>query len=283
MVEGAIGMSIRLALAFAQLAPQAVPPPAIVVTQQTPKPAEPSDDIVVSGLQDIDGSDSAVTRQTLGSGRTGAGPRASRAVFALADRFATCALGGRSVLKYLRPALDGNINSASQRFFLQRVGRVRSACAQDPAIARSGGAATLSPLYDTSYYDRGALTIKALNLYAPDLTLTKEQTGDRAVQARFNIREIPRARFRLPVDRQYFETAVCLVRLQPELAVRLVRGGSDDTVNRIEAAIVNRARVCVGNARRVYFDGSQFRMYIADAVYRWAVAAQGVDSLLPAG
>ncbi|WP_221364127.1 hypothetical protein [Sphingomonas jinjuensis] len=40
---------------------------------------------------------------------------------------------------------------------------------------------------------------------------------------------------------------------------------------------------CGGNnARRVYFDPTHFRLFIADALYRWLVAAQGVDTLIPA-
>lgn len=101
------------------------------------------------------------------------------------------------------------------------------------------------------------------------------------MQARFDGREIPLARFRLPVDRRFFEAAVCFVRLQPELASRLVQTDKAEAIARIEARMVNGAPICVGNARQVYFDPSQFRFYIADAVYRWAVAVRGVSSLVP--
>jgi hypothetical protein len=101
------------------------------------------------------------------------------------------------------------------------------------------------------------------------------------VQARFNAREVPLARFRLPVDRRYFEAAICFVRMEPALAVQLVKVERTQSINRLAAAIVNRARPCIGNADRVYFDATQFRFYIADALYRWAVAARGTASLVP--
>lgn len=256
-------------------------------TQDMPKPppqaTEPSDDIIVSGLRDLDEPGSAVTEGTLGSGRTGVGAARSRSVLELASRFAKCAVtDDEATLRLLRATIDGNINSARQRFSQTRLVQLKTTCAQDTQIATLYGQATVFNFYDGGYYDRGALYLEALRRFAPDLKLTEKMTNDPSVQARFDAREVPRARFRLPVDRQYFEIAVCLVRMQPELAARLVGPGlSTDTINRIEAAIVNRSRVCVGNAKQVYFDASQFRMYIADAVYRWAVAARGVDSLIP--
>jgi len=254
------------------------------LAQQTPQQPTTaiSDDIVVEGMRDIDDPTSAVTHSTLGSGRTGGGARRSQEALTLASRFATCAIKEGADNEWLRGALDGTINSASQRFAQGRLVQTRSACAQDTEIARQSGAATIITGYDTSYYDRGAMFIRAITLFAPDLRLTKTQTADPAVQARFNAREVPLARFRLPVDRTYFEMAICLVRLQPELSVRLVKTDDASQIARLEALIVNGGLACVGNAKRVYFHPSQFRMYIADAVYRWAVAAKGVDSLIPA-
>jgi hypothetical protein len=254
---------------------------------QTPPAREvpPPDDIVVTGLRDIDDPESAVTRRTLGSGRNGVAARRSRSVFQLAQRFADCAIRVDRAANRdrLRKALDGVVNGASQRFWQMRFVQQTSTCAQDVGIAQRDGISTIAPGLDTSYYERGAMFVRALRLFAPDLRLTKAQTADAAVQARFNAREVPLARFRLPVDRRYFETAVCVVRLQPELASRLIAVDDADSVARIEATMINGAKPCVGNARKVYFDPSQFRFYIADALYRWAVAAQGVTSLVPAG
>lgn len=264
---------LRLALAIVQ----AGTPP------EAPAAPPPRDDVVVTGTRGIDDPASVVTRETLGGSRTGQGAARSRETFSRADRFARCAVAKAGFARdHLRAALDGVINSPAQRFGQQRFVQINAPCAQDPQLASWSGVATLSRDYDASYYDRGALFVQALRRYAPDLRLTKRQTGDRAVQQRFNARELPLARLRFTADLDYFRMAVCLVRLQPELSVQLVSTDDADAVSRTEAFIVNGARVCTGGARRVYFDPSQFRFYIADAVYRWAVAARGVDSLIPA-
>lgn len=273
----AAGAAVLLGTASPALAqqPAATPTPA-----PTPTTPPVSDDIVVTGLRDIDDPGSPVTRSTLGSG----GATQSRQAFALAERFARCAVKpGMRAADELRGALDGVINGARQAFQQTRFVQLNSTCAQDTRAAQDFGLASVWPGYDMRYYDRGALIIEVIRKFGPDLELTKAQTADPAVQARFNAREVIRARFRLPVDRTYLETAICLVRLQPELSVRLVRTPDYPSVGRVEAAIVNGARICTGNARNVYFDPMQFRFYIADAVYRWAVAARGIDSLIPAG
>lgn len=103
------------------------------------------------------------------------------------------------------------------------------------------------------------------------------------MQKRFDRRELPLLRDRIAADRAFFEAAVCFVRFQPEFSRRLVQATTRfPAYKRIEAAIVNGARPCIGNARRVYFDPTHFRLFIADALYRWLVAAQGVDTLIPA-
>lgn len=263
------------------LALQQAPAPQI-----TPATPPKSDDIVVTGMKDLSSPDSAVTHATLGSNRTGTGAIASRTVYAQSARFADCAVNGKPRLDLLRQALDGRINGARQAYAQSRLVQINIACTQAPQLTMSvpdnrAVASNYTPGYDTTYYDRGALFLSALKTYAPELALTASETADPAVQARFNAREESLATFRLPVDRHYFEVAVCLVRLQPALAVRLVRTSSPREIAPLEAAIVNRARVCVGGAKKVYFDPSQFRLYIADAVYRWVVAARGVDSLIP--
>lgn len=257
--------------------------------QQRPVPAptptsEPiADDIVVTGLRDIHDPKSPVTHATLGSAKVGSGAARSRGVFSQAERFARCAVKpGMRARDELRGALDGVINGARQSFQQKRFVQINAVCAPDVDAAQREGYAAVASGYDTRYYDRGALFIAALNTFAPGLALTKAQTADRAVQARFNAREEALARFRLAADRAYFEMAVCLVRLQPELSLRLIRTNDVAAVGRVEAAIVNGARVCTGYVRKVYFDPTQFRFYIADAVYRWAVAARNVDSLIPA-
>ncbi len=273
--------SIMLALSALapQQPPQSAPPP------QTDASAEPSDDIVVSGLKDLDSPGSTVTRRTLGSNKTGAGAVDSRRAFEYSQQFAQCAFKRKADRELIRQVLDGRINSARHAFAQARLLKINAACTKDPQtlIALDDDRATASSAapYDVTYYDRGALFIGTLNAFAPTLSLTAKQTGDPAIQERFDAREVSLAKFRLPTDRNYFQIAVCLVRLQPALSVRLVRDTSTEEMQRLEAAIVNGGRACVGGARKVYFDPSQFRFYIADAVYRWAVAAQGVDSLVP--
>ncbi|UZK68216.1 hypothetical protein OKW76_09025 [Sphingomonas sp. S1-29] len=256
---------------------------------QAEKQAPQREDVVVTGqrdLDDLDDPDSAVTRKTLGSGKTGAGPTVSRSVFAFSRRFARCAMKrSPKGLSLVRRVLDGQINSATHRYAQRRLVQAYVACSQNPSmVLQSETGASISRNYNTFYYDRGALFIEALNSFAPDLRLTKEQTTDTTVHARFDAREVPLARMRDPIDRSFFEMAVCLVRLNPEIAVELVRAeGGISRIDALEAALVNKGRVCIGGAKRVYFDATQFRFYIADAVYRWAVAAKGVDTLIPKG
>jgi hypothetical protein len=73
---------------------------------------------------------------------------------------------------------------------------------------------------------------------------------------------------------------VCMVRVEPRLAVMLAKTEGAARANDLQAALIDRARICVGNARRVRVDATEFRLYIADAVYRWAVAAKGVETLI---
>ncbi len=253
-------------------------------------PTPPTDDIVVNGLRDLDLNDpeAPVTHRTMGTNRTGYSANASNGIFAMSERFARCAVTPElnatpATRDALRRALDGPINGAGQRFWQGRFVGLRSTCAQDPQLARLHGLAAIDGKhYDPSYYDRGAMYLRALQIFAPGLTMTRAQTADPIVQRRFDAREIPLARYRLPVDRRYFEIAVCLVRMQPELSLRLVRTQRADLIGKLEASIVGGGLVCVGRAKKVYFDPAQFRMYVADAVYRWAVAIKGTDSLVPA-
>lgn len=246
-----------------------------------PQSSEPaSDDIVVTALKDIDDKESLVTQTTLGSAKTG-NQVTSRVKFDLARRWAGCAVDAKpGQREWLRKAVDSRTNSTWQAFAMQRLAQINASCAPDPQNALREGTIT-SPDLSGPYYERGALVIETLKKFVPNLTLTRKDTNDPVVQSRFNRREGNLAKFRLPVDQRYFETAICFVRMQPELAVKLAMTDKPlDTVRRLEAAIVNRGKICVGNARRVYFDGTQFRFYIADAVYRWAVAARGTDTLI---
>lgn len=230
----------------------------------------------------------------------------SRRSYEYSEMLATCAVRSKlSSTAGLRAVIDGDVNSAAQSYAQDRLKRTYITCGEGPGLlnmdnpkppnktfteTRSSSRVDLvgespagtdgSPL-GHSVYDRGALTIQVLKTFLPDLSLTAAQTGDPVVQSRFNLREVPRNKDRLPIDRSYFEVAVCIVRVAPELSVRLAMGDRAARAGGLQSALLNRARVCVGNTKRVYVDATQFRLYIADAVYRWTVAARGVDSLIP--
>lgn len=234
-------------------------------------------DVVVTGVRDLDEADSPVSAKTLGSSKVGDATK-TRIAFQTVQSFIDCGGNGPTRgLEWLRAALDATTTSPRQVFAQSRFITINAACAPAAQFATSTGR-----LLDY-YNDRGGLYLLALARYAPDLALTKAQTSDPVIQKRFDRREIPLLAKRLPVDRRFFEAAICLVRLQPELSVKLVQPTTQfASYGRIEAAIVNGAKPCTGNARRVYFDPTQFRYFIADAVYRWTIAARGIDTLIPA-
>jgi hypothetical protein len=232
----------------------------------------------------------------------------NRQAFEFSERLAKCAARGKlTSTKRLRAVVDGEFNTTTHAVAQDLLKRTYITCSESPTLlsfttlpanafermaantetfgdsgSNTGpsGTPTIAPL-GWSIYDRGAFVIEALRLYAPDLRLTRTKTNDPAVQSRFNLREVPRNRFRLPVDYRYFQIAVCMVRLQPKLAVRLATSEGSARIGDTQAALIDRARLCVGGAKSVQVDPTQFRIYIADAVYRWAVAANNVESLIP--
>jgi hypothetical protein len=261
---------------------------------------EPSGDIIVESYR----INPDVKTKT-GAVYSGGAP-ARRQQYALAERLAKCA--ARSKLansSYLSAVVDGAPNSAPQRYAQDRLYRIYISCGEStsflslnspPAPPRgpsftdvlvnrdfsnvAPGTSEGAPL-GQSVIDRGAFTVQAIKQFAPSLALTRQQTNDPAVQARFNKRELARNRFRLPADYKYFAVAVCMVRVAPELSVKLAKSEGAAKLSGIQSALVDRARICVGDAREVKLDATEFRLYIADAVYRWAVAAEAVESLIP--
>lgn len=132
-----------------------------------------------------------------------------------------------------------------------------------------------------SPFDRGQLLEEVFAQYAPDVRLSRKDTDDPQVQERFDRREIPLNKYRLPGDFRTFSIAICLVRSQPGKAIALLHvpiGSASE--NDIERTMIARARPCVGDARRVGFDPILMRFYLIDALYRWVVAVRGVDSLI---
>lgn len=275
--------------------------------QAAPLPPDSApDDIIVEGYRERKELD---TRTGV---PTAINTVANRKKYEYSERIAQCAARGRlSRMAALRAVVDGEVNTAN--FFMAQDKLVRSniTCSESPQLLSFtappmtttdleralgsqmpvpggtgdftgvSGQTSASPL-GFSIYDRGAFTIEALKRFAPDLKLTKADTDNPIVQSRFNLREVPRNRFRLPADSQYFQVAVCMVRVEPRLAVRLAMSGGGARLGDVQEALIDRARICVGNAPKVKVDPTQFRLYVADAVYRWAVAARNVDTLIPA-
>jgi hypothetical protein len=223
--------------------------------------------------------------------------------------FARCAARGRlAPPARLRAVVDAVVGSTSQVVAQNLLKRTHITCSADGgallsvttaegadgtnALARAvaggngslsfaGAAVGVDPFaLGRSRYDRGALMIAALERFAPELTLTRRQTYDPAVQRRFDEREIPRNRLRQDADRLFFQVAVCMVRMEPELATRVALNQDRTLASDLQGALIDSARDCVGGARRVAVDPTDLRMYVADAVYRWAVAARGVDTLV---
>lgn len=258
--------------------------PVAVAAQQAPPPPPGSDaladDILVEAERERPpGEERVANAKGSISPLPSASAVANRYKFELSERIAKCALRGRfSKPADLAAVIDDAPNKASQVWAQDRLKRRYVTCSESVQLLEFS-----VPILGYSIYDRGALTIEAIRTYAPDLVLTTKETGDPAVQARFNAREVPRNRYRFPLDYRYFEVAVCMVRLQPRLAVRLVNTEDPKRVTQLASWIIEEARICVGDARQVNFDPTQFRMFIADAVYRWTVAVRGTASLLPSG
>lgn len=132
-------------------------------------------------------------------------------------------------------------------------------------------------------YDRGALIEEAFRTYAPHFMLSRADTLNRDVVDRFRAREALRGEHRSPMDRRYYDTVSCMVQLEPESAVRLLRTAPGEVgETQLRMQILERTGYCTGNAQNVRVDPPQFRGYIADAVYHWAIAAKNVETLIPA-
>lgn len=289
MMLSAFIIAIALGQAQVPIQPSAQVPPRDRQTDD-----KMADEIVVKGYRNKPDVQTKTSPIYAGSSA------ARRQQYSMSERMAKCAARSRLAnTSYLSAVVDGEFNSAAQLYAQDHLYRIYVTCGESPSFlslnsppASAGavgngdftailpGSTDGAPL-GHSIYDRGAFTIQAMKLYAPDLSLTAEQTSDPAVQARFDAREVPRNRFRLPADYKYFEIAVCIVRVAPRLSVRLAMSDGSAGIGDLQWALIDRARVCVGNAREVRIDATEFRIYIADAVYRWVVAANGVKSLIP--
>jgi hypothetical protein len=248
-----------------------------VIAQQQPR----SPEIVVEAARDPGGPLPTETKANAPS------PVRARFVAGKSEQFIRCL---RASPAELRSVVDADPGSPGQVYALDKFIRAHQTCYSEFPGAPLPSAPFFGECnpydvgegvrYCRSYYDRGALTRLAMRLYAPDLALTPAMWSDPVVQARFNQLETARNARRQIADYRYFETAVCIVRVEPERSLALAR--STDNPMTTTRSLLNRARVCVGNAKKVRVDPSQFREYIADAVYRWALAAKARTSLIPA-
>lgn len=258
---------------------------------QTVTPPHAEKDIVVEGIRDVGPDALAAARSAVPSSL------GFRRVASLSSQFARCL--GKLDLNQLHAVFDSPPNSRPSFAALDRLVRAHLGCypalpSPTPAPPFFGECnPTLAEDIDEkkptylktcrAFYDRGELLLLAFDRYLPDAILTTQQTSDPVVQRRFDEREIPRNKLRVPADYRYFTVAVCIVRSQPALAGRLVRAHADRSLqDRIGRLILLRARTCVGNAKTVHVEPSQFTIFIADAYYRWLAAAADAPSPLPA-
>ncbi|MBM6577802.1 hypothetical protein KCP91_15570 [Microvirga sp. SRT01] len=232
--------------------------------------------IVVTGKRD---DLSEVPGVITGSGRTrtqdgGDGPIDVAFTYSYARDVARCAMNDD--IRQIKIAVDGAPSSPSQVYAQDWIVRNNITCSV------SGNLLSIAPPeLGRSMYQRGALITEVLVRFAPNLILSRSQTTDPAVIKRYEAREAKRNRVRAPSDLRYFRAVTCMVQLQPEASVKLAYGnfGSKEE-SKIREKILGGAQFCLGNPRNVYVKALQFRVYVADAVYRWAVAVQNVDTLI---
>ena len=133
-----------------------------------------------------------------------------------------------------------------------------------------------------AYYDRGAIFEQALDEYAPQLQLSHTETLDPAIRDRYLVREEQRNRFRTQT-RENFGFAASVVQINPESALAMLQEtpGSEGEAT-LQFRLLEEGLLCLANleVEEIEVDGVLFRAFVAEAVYSWAVAAKGADSLL---
>jgi hypothetical protein len=130
-------------------------------------------------------------------------------------------------------------------------------------------------------FDRGAIFERTLRRYAPDYALSREQTFDPLARRRFGERQQARNHLAPALDRQYFDTVACFVQISPGYGQALLRAAPGSAAEtRARQYLIGYGSPCVGGARTVKADASQFRAYTAEAVYAWIAAAKGASSLV---
>ncbi|WP_322964334.1 hypothetical protein [Sphingomonas fuzhouensis] len=207
----------------------------------------------------------------------------------VASRSASFAKCAKNIdAQMLGPLIDGDMNSAPQTYALDRIIRANSSCYSDlpyanapPQLGECNPVVQAEIVTCRNLYDRGALLEEAMARYAPDATLTEAEVNDPVIQQRLNVREAGRNARRIPTDRLLFQIGICMTRLRPDLVTRLVQAHGDPALQeRLTLMVLDKARPCVGNAKKVTMEPVQLRYYLDDAFYRWVVAARDVGTLL---
>ena len=216
--------------------------------------------------------------------------RVSRGLVADAAVFVRCA--GLPRLPLLRRIVDGRPDTGEAQNALHQHVLRNTGCYQDVLLLAA------SPFYGDCVpiavddvkttcrvtYDRGVIYEQVLRDYAPGLTLSRSNTFDHATRDRFRAREEHRNSARRRGADDYFFTAACMVQLRPEYALALLRQepGSEPE-GRLRELMISDGAPCIGgvSVERVNVDPGQFRAFVAEAVYSWAVAVRRTDSLLP--
>jgi len=244
-------------------------------------------DIVVEGLRLRE--DEVLPVETLPNADSNT---VSRQINADAARFARCA--GLPRPELLRRIVDGRPETGETEAALHQHILRNSGCysgfpslppspqspyygACNPILLPSGNEICRVP------FDRGEIYERVLKEYAPDLALDRSITFDPAIRNAFRQREEPRnaARFRAG---DFYWVLACLVQTRPEYALALLKEepGSEREA-RLRALMISDGSQCMGghDVSKVRVDARQFRAFLPEAVYSWAVAARGADSLLP--
>lgn len=246
---------------------------------QTKEKNGQSGEVVVQGNKDRDAPPPpGITTIVNGNSFTAVNQKSSQ--------FAKCATNVN--FETLGPLIDGDMNSPTQTFALDRIIRNNASCYSDmpyathpPQLGECNAVGVFDVTICRNMYDRGALMEAAIARFAPDATLSTAEVNDPAVQQRLNLREAGRNAKRIPVDRFLFQVGICMTRLQPELVTRIFQAHGDDALqNALTMKVLDGARPCIGGAKKVKMEPTQLRYYLIDAFYRWVVAARDVGTLL---
>ena len=244
-------------------------------------------DIVVTGVPLRDGEETPVTLQD--DGLSGA---VSRQIASEVDRFARCADLPKPDL--LRRIVDGKPETGETQKALHEHVLRNSGCYGTifPPIPDSPYYGKCNPVMvndvrETSIcradYDRGEIYEQVLRKYAPDLVINRSITFNPEIRADFLAREERRNSDRMESD-DLFWFASCAVQIRPEYALEILKEESGSAREaRLQQLMIKDSLPCFegGNVQEVTVDSRQFRAFVAEAVYSWAVAVRSVDSLIP--